>query len=338
MFKFVPLKRARLNMIKKLLIFLLIISPIFASAQYRNSSKKRSSVRTGNSFAKRKKPRPEFIIGAGASNFLGELGGANQIGTFFVRDLEFKATRPSAQIAIRYKFNNRFAVKGGFYYQLLNGSDKLTKEPFRNNRNLSFRSNVLEVSGQLEFFITKEQQGSRYKIKNAKGLKNYDFQAYLFAGVGGFYFNPQAKYRGNWENLQPLGTEGQGLADGPGKKYSRFSVCIPYGIGVKEAITKEFALGLEIGIRKTFTDYIDDVSGVYYDNAALRAARGDMAADLADPSLLNMPAELGGNSIGGIQSGAGQVRGHSNHKDAYMFMNITLSYKIPAKRRTRSKF
>lgn len=325
-------------MIKKLLIFLLIISPFVASAQYQNSSKKKSSVRTGNSFAKRKKPRPEFIVGVGAANFLGELGGANQIGTFFVKDLEFKATRPSAQIAIRYKFNNRMAVKGGVYYQLLNGSDKLTKEPYRHNRNLSFRANVIELSGQFEFFLTKEQQGSRYKIKNAKGVKNYDFQAYLFLGVGGFYFNPQAKYKGRWENLQPLGTEGQGLPGGPTKKYSRFSVCIPYGIGLKEAITKEWAVGLEIGIRKTFTDYIDDVSGVYYDNAALRAARGDMAADLADPSLLSMPIEYGGNSNGGIQGGAGQVRGHSNHKDAYMFMNITVSYKIPSKRRTRSKF
>jgi hypothetical protein len=115
-------------------------------------------------------------------------------------------------------------------------------------------------------------------------------------------------------------------------------MCIPYGIGVKEAITKEWSIGLEVGMRKTFTDYIDDVSGLYYDNNAIRAAKGDMAADLADPSLFNMPEELGGNSVGGIQSGTGEVRGHSNHKDAYMFINITASYKIPAKRRTRSKF
>ncbi len=323
-------------MLKKLLIFLLIIAPVFASAQYKNS-KKRNSVRTGSSFTKRKKPRPEFIIGVGASNFLGELGGANQIGTFFVRDLEFKATRPSTQIAIRYKFSKRFAVKGGYYYQLLSGNDKLTKEPFRNNRNLHFRSSIHEVSGQFEFFFTKEQQGARYNIKNAKGMKNYNFQAYGFVGVGGIYFNPQAKYRGAWVNLQPLGTEGQGLVDGP-KKYSRFTFVIPYGIGVKNAIDKEWSVGLEVGIRKTFSDYIDDVSGVYYDNDALRAARGDMAADLADPSLLNMPEALGGNSIGGIQSAKGEVRGHSNHKDAYMFLNVTISYKIPAKRRTRSKF
>lgn len=322
-------------MLKKLLIFLLIITPVFASAQY---GKKRKGMRTGNSFYKRKKPRPEFIIGLGASNFLGELGGANQIGTFFVRDLEFKATRPSAQVAIRYKFNSRLAVKGGFYYQLLSGNDKLTKEPFRNNRNLHFRSHVYELSGQLEFFFTKEQQGHRYQIKNAKGMKSYNFQAYAFVGAGGIFYNPQAKYRGAWVNLQPLGTEGQGLPGGP-KPYSRFTFVIPYGIGVKDAINKEWSIGLEVGIRKTFSDYIDDVSGVYYDNDAIRAGPGgDMAADLADPSLLNMPAELGGNSNGGNQSAPGEVRGHSNRKDAYMFINLTASYKIPSKRRTRSKF
>jgi hypothetical protein len=326
-------------MFKRLLLCLLVVAPLVSSAQYNSNQRALKRARTStNSFAnKKKKPRPEFIVGVGAANFLGELGGANQVGTFFVRDLEFKATRPSAQIGIRYKFNNRIAIKGGFYYQLLNGSDKLTKEPYRMNRNLSFRSNIYELSLQGEFFLTKEQQGARYKIKNAKGMKNYDFQAYLFAGVGGFYFNPQAQYHGNWVNLQPLGTEGQGLPGEP-KKYSRFSVCIPYGIGLKDAINKDWAIGLEIGIRKTFTDYIDDVSTNYYDNAAIRAARGDMAADLADPSLLHYPAELGGNATGAWQSAPGQVRGHPKHKDAYMFINITASYKIPKKRRTRSKF
>lgn len=321
-------------MLKKLLIFLLIISPVFASAQY---GRKRKGMRTGNSFYKRKKPRPEFIIGVGASNFLGELGGANQVGTFFVRDMEFKATRPSAQVAIRYKFNKRLAVKGGFYYQLLSGTDKLTTEPFRRNRNLHFRANTYELSGQMEFFFTKEQQGHRYQIKNAKGMKSYNFQAYGFVGVGGIFFNPQAKYKGAWVNLQPLGTEGQGLPGGP-KKYSRFTVVIPYGVGVKDAINKEWSIGLEVGIRKTFSDYIDDVSGVYYDNDVIRAERGDMAADLADPSLLPYPESLGGATWGFQQTKAGNDRGHSKHKDAYMFLNITASYKIPAKRRTRSKF
>ena len=97
-------------------------------------------------------------FGFGACNFLGELGGANQIGTHFVKDLEFSLTRPSAQLAYRYKHNSRLAVKVGLYYQLLKGNDNLTQEPFRNNRNLSFKSNLWELSVQGEFYITKVYQ------------------------------------------------------------------------------------------------------------------------------------------------------------------------------------
>ncbi len=322
---------------KTLLLFLIITLPILASAQSmhsRNHGKKRGGFTTG-----KKKPRKEWIIGIGAANFLGELGGANQVGTFFVRDLEFSQTRPSAAFGMRYKFNKRMAVKGGLYYELVSGADKLTKELYRQNRNLSFRANIFELSAQLELYLTKEQQGHLYKIKNAKGMKSFDLQAYLFGGFGGFYFNPKAQYQRRWVSLQPLGTEGQGLPGGP-KKYSRVSVCIPYGIGIKDAINKDWSVGFEIGIRKTFTDYIDDVSGVYYDNNAIKAAHGPMAAYLADPSLAHYPIELGGNSNpnGYDQTAPGQVRGHSNHKDAYMFINITVAYKVPYRRRTRSKF
>lgn len=321
------------KMQKKLLLLLLIILPFLASAQYGGKRYKRA-----NNFANsKKKPRKEYVFGIGAANFLGELGGANQIGTNFVKDLEFSTTRPSLAIGMRYKTSKRFGVKGGLYYQLVSGADRLTKEPFRNNRNLSFRSHIFEVSVQGEFYFTKEQQGHRYKIKNAKGMKNYDYQAYLFVGIGGFFFNPQAKYEGHWVNLQPLGTEGQGLPGGP-KKYKRVNICIPYGIGAKYNINKDYSVGLEIGMRKTFTDYIDDVSTVYYDNDKLRDENGAMAADLADPSLLRYPAELGGNSVNAWQAGPGQQRGDPKDKDAYMFVNITVSYKVPYKKRTRSKF
>jgi hypothetical protein len=318
---------------RKLLLLLLLLSPILSVAQYKKHRVKRAN----NFSATKSKVRKEFILGIGAANFLGELGGANQIGTNFVKDLEFSATRPSVAIGMRYKFKQHWAVKGGFYYQLLSGDDKLTQEPYRNNRNLSFRSNVFELSIQGEFFFTKEQSGKMYKIKNAKGMKNYDIQGYIFAGIGAFYFNPQARYKGRWVDLQPLGTEGQGLPGG-GKKYSRITICIPYGIGGKYALNKDWAVGLEVGVRKTFTDYIDDVSTVYYDNSAIYQARGETASYLADPSLQNYPEALGGDATGFVQSATGEQRGDSSDKDAYMFMNITVSYKMPYKRRTRSKF
>ena len=320
---------------KRITILLFLIIPILVSAQYTGSKR----IKKGGFLSPRVRKTKEWVFGFGAANFLGELGGANQIGTHFVKDFEFSMTRPSAQVAFRYKFKKHWAVKTGIYWQMVSGSDHLTKEPYRQNRNLSFRSNIYEISSQAEFYFTKEQVGRHYKIKNSKGMKNFNLQGYLFLGFGGFFYNPKAKYDGNWVALQPLSTEGEGLPGGP-KKYSRVSVCIPYGIGFKNALNSEWTIGMEAGIRKTFTDYIDDVSGVYYDNNAILAAKGQMAADLANPSLYDLP---GGNvdqvAYGSnTQSGAGQQRGDKKNFDAYMFINITCSYIIPFRTQTRSKF
>lgn len=315
---------------KTILSLLLLIVPLFLCAQYNKFNRKLFGT-------KRNRPRKEYIVGIGGANFLGELGGANQIGTHFVKDFEISATRPSFQLGIRYRPISQIAVKGGFYFQLISGADRLTKEPYRNNRNLSFRSPVCELSIQAEFYLTRDKIGSQYNIRNAKRGKSSDFQAYAFLGVGGYFFNPQAKYNGKWVNLQPLGTEGQGLPGGPAK-YSRFGLCIPYGLGAKYGITKDWYVGVEFGIRKVFTDYLDDVSTVYYDNAVLLKERGAMAAYLADPSLANYPESMGGDASGANQTATGEQRGDPKSKDAYMFTNITVSYKFPYRRRTRSKF
>jgi hypothetical protein len=42
-------------------------------------------------------------------------------------------------------------------------------------------------------------------------------------------------------------------------------VAIPFGIGAKMNVSKKVGIGLEWGPRKTFTDYLDDVSGTYPD-------------------------------------------------------------------------
>lgn len=297
---------------RRLLIIALLLIPIIASAQRRNRYKY------------------EFIVGLGASNFLGELGGANQIGTNLLKDLEFSTTRPAIAVALRYKNNRYVGYKGGLYFGMINGNDNLTTEPFRNNRNLHFRSPIVEISGQVEGYITREQQGHLYKIKNARGMRHIDMQVYGFLGVGAFYFNPQAMYQGSWVNLQPLGTEGQGLLAGK-KKYSRISVAVPIGIGFKYAIDRKWSVGLEYGIRKTFTDYIDDVSTVYFRDTT--GTWTPMQAYLADPNLGNIQLP------DGIEvTGHGQQRGDSRDKDAYMFGQITVNYKFIYRRKTRSKF
>ena len=144
-------------MLKKLILLLLVISPFISSAQYRHFRAKRFKTSTSSFYRRKNNPRPELILGVGASNFLGELGGANQTGTFFVRDLEIKATAPSAQIAGRFKLNNHFAIKGGLYYELVKGSDKLTKltKTYRRINTIQYYIPCLLI-GLLSVFLERE--------------------------------------------------------------------------------------------------------------------------------------------------------------------------------------
>ena len=67
--------------------------------------------------------------------------------------------------------------------------------------------------------------------------------------------------------------------------YSRFQIAIPFGVGIKYAIDQNWSIGIEYGLRKTFTDYIDDCSSVYFDNQAIKQQgidKGDAWAYLAD--------------------------------------------------------
>ena len=275
--------------------------------------------------------RHEFEFGLGISNFLGELGGRNQIGSPFVWDLEFSQTRPAANFGYRYYIARKLALRGRFTYGVLAGNDNLTTEPFRQNRNLHFKSDVFEAALALELHLYREELGHIYDLRGVKGTKSSRVGLYFFGGIGGFYFDPRAQFDNTWVRLQPLGTEGQGLPNGA-EEYKNIGLCIPMGIGLRKAMSKQLSIGLELQYTKTFTDYIDDVSGVYYDNSAILAANGEIAAFLADPSLGTGPvAEMGLNP-----TATGEQRGDPNDLDAYLFLKFTAHYKI-AKYKSGSK-
>ncbi|GAB4134829.1 MAG: hypothetical protein Fur0041_08460 [Bacteroidia bacterium] len=283
----------------------------------------------------------EAGIDIGASNFLGDLGGANQIGTNGVKDLELSLTNFALGAHVRYKKARYIGYKAQFNWGKVSGDDKLTTEPYRNNRNINFVSNIFEFNTQLEFYITNERGGHRYNYKKLKGWRHIDMQTYGFFGVGGFWYNPKAYYPPlkEWLALRDLRTEGQGIK--PGRKmYSRVSVCIPIGIGFKYGINRQWSVGLEYGIRKTFTDYIDDTSTTYWDP-------GEIAAAQTDPFLQNAAAYFSNPTTGAITAannggisptGIGQQRGDSTDNDAYMFAQVTVNYKIGKIRKTKSKF
>lgn len=273
-----------------------------------------------------KRQRYEFSAGAGVSNFLGDLGGANQIGTNYFKDLEWSLTRFAVSAGLRYKLSNYFAFKSNLTYGRIAGDDKLTTEYFRNYRNLSFFSDIYELNVNFEGAFQQEQIGRRYRLRKVKGLRGYELYTYAFVGVGVFYFDPKTSYQGSTIRLQPLGTEGQSLI--PSRdKYNLVQFCIPVGIGFKYTIDRTWGVGIELGIRKTFTDYIDDVSTTYFDFQNYPNAN-PLAAALGDRSNRSDP---------GVTT-PGAQRGDPRDKDSYMFGIFSVNYKLKTGRGRLPRF
>jgi hypothetical protein len=198
------------------------------------------------------------------------------------------------------------------FWGTVGGDDAINDNP----RNLNFRSRIGELSVLAEINYLPYFTGSK---------KDYRFSPYLFGGVAIFTFNPQANYTNpvtqtrRWVDLQPLRTEGQGLlTDNPYiKTYSTTQLAIPFGLGFKYSLNSIFSVGLEWGMRLTFTDYLDDVSGFY-----------------ADPDVLAMESEMSlilSNRWSGPWNERplpGSQRGSSNKRDWYSFAGLTITGKI----------
>jgi hypothetical protein len=278
----------------------------------------------------------ELIGGIGPTGFLGDLGGSNQMGTHFLRDYNFNSTRFNVNAGIRYKkITSAFGFKGLLTYAMVSGNDALTTDKIRHNRNLNFRSPIVELSVQAEYYFIGEKTKNLYSIGGLHSKKkSRKLTAYLFSGIGVFYYNPKEELKGTWYSVRQYHTEGQGLPGGP-KQFSNFNVAIPIGLGARYAVTKLLSIGAELSVRKTFTDYIDGVSGRYYDKVKLQQAYGPTAVALADPSLGTIPGATSPNG-----DGTGAQRGNPKYKDSYILFTINVIYKIKLKKqhRTRAKF
>ena len=275
--------------------------------------------------------RCETIYGIGVTNFLGELGGSDGYGTNGLKDLEFSFTRPTVHLGFRYRKSPTISYKFNYTQGWVAGRDSFTRETYRRNRNLSFKSPIIETSFQVEVSLLQlKSTRSRYKLQGVRGKSGIDMNLYLFGGVGGFFFNPHANYSGKWVALQPIGTEGQGIAASR-KKYSRVQACFPIGFGFRfPLLNKNWTMGFEYGMRITTTDYIDDVSSTYYSPTLVSDKYGYVAAKLSNRSLI--PSEVPTSAV------TGQQRGDPTDKDSYMFGIITASYRLKSGKSVLPKF
>ena len=216
-------------------------------------------------------------------------------------------------------------IRVAVQYTYLEGSDASISttgrsEMYRKERNLDFKTNMWEAYTAAEFYPLMFLK--RNDIEYAPRLRPY-----VFAGIGVFHFNPQGSLtdqNGNktWHELHQLHTEGQGFPEYPNRKtYSLTQINIPLGAGIKYKLTEKYNLGFEVLYRKTFTDYIDDISTTYIDkslfNKYLPATDAYMALRLYDKA----PVRTG-------RTTPIKTRGNPNKNDTYFSFALKFGIKL----------
>jgi opacity protein-like surface antigen len=234
-------------------------------------------------------------VTGGLSNYSGDLQGKAY--TFEQSFFAFGA-------GVQYDITRNFSAISNISYMKVGASDQYNN-PDLVFRNLSFQSNIIEwnLLGEYTFMdITRNK-----------------FSPFIFAGIAVFHFDPYSyDTLGQKVYLHPLSTEGEGLAAYPGQKpYNLIGFAIPVGGGIKFRVSENVVLAYEIGFRKTFTDYLDDVSTDYVDQTILQNAKGPLAVEMA----------YRGNELkgGAPYPPAGTMRGSPKYKDLYYYTGIRVS-------------
>ncbi|UOR05075.1 DUF6089 family protein [Hymenobacter aerilatus] len=263
-----------------------------------------------------------------ASRYLtvgGHLSAFNYFGDLTPRvsfaSVRMAAARPGFGFHVMQRLTPYVSVRGALSFGRIAGSDKQAAgkdATYRYYRNLNFESNIQELSAVGIVDLIPNHMQAAYRVPVVP---------YVFGGIAAFHFNPKGTVDGGTipaglkpgakVELQPQRTEG--------RYYQRAQLAIPFGAGVRVKVAKNVNVGMELGWRKTFTDYLDDVSTTYTSvaNLSTPAARyfggGITRTDQNTPAQMDVP---------------GALRGNSSQKDWYITTGVTVDYIIERKMKT----
>ena len=237
----------------------LVLICVFFASSFKSFSQ---SITAGNG-------RFEIGLALGPLFYLGDLGGNQGLGKNNLKDVNFPLTKISKGLFLNVYPAEWLGLRLALNQGKLEAYDHIIKdkggaESFRKLRNLQFQSNMFEVYGAIEFYPT-------YFFEKYDGLKG-KLRPYGLAGFGIFKFNPKGEYidpttgASRWVELAPLHLEGQGFIEYPERQpYKLTSFEMPLGVGFKYYFQENKYVGFEVTHRKSFTDYVDDVSTTYID-------------------------------------------------------------------------
>jgi len=231
-----------------------------------------SHTNNAGGFVRFKKKKRYWSVGGTlqAMNYVGDLDPADNM-----LSPALKFTRPNLGAVVSYRYSPRFTYRGTLSWGRIRGDDKVSdaggNDQFRRMRNSNFRNTIVELKFDVVYDFVKNL--GDYTKRPGKLIP------FVFAGVAGFYHNPKGEKDGKWVALQPLRTEGQ--------HYSKFQVAIPFGVGCRIKLASNWDLAFEIGWRKTFTGYLDDVNKDYVDPSS----QSSLGAEMSNRSVewINQP-------------------------------------------------
>jgi len=242
--------------------------------------------------------RVHIGINGGLSNYRGDLPDKIYVDN---------QTKMFGGVTVHYELFDQLFLRAGINFASVTGSDRYSTNPTFQARNLSFESSISEFSLVGEIYLLN--------------LSEERLSPYAFAGLAVFHFDPYT-YDTSLRKvyLKPLSTEGQGIYANR-KPYKLYQPAIPFGGGLKVMASDNLMIGFEIGFRKLFTDYLDDISTTYADYNDLFNAKGQDAVDIA---------YRGDEIPGGITAypSKGTQRGSSAQKDLYYFTGLNISYRL----------
>jgi len=193
--------------------------------------------------------RSEVGVGIGTFNYTGDL----------VRTYNLSFSKPAATVFYRSNISRVISVRTSLTGGKLGASDmRKPLDAFATQRAASFDLFLLELSGVFEYHFL-DWRDSKRRLR---------FTPYLFAGAGLFGISGVQQKNATYSNVQ---------------------IAIPLGGGMKYVLNPKYYIAFEFGIRKTFFDYLDNVSN-------------------GDPSIKNYQY------------------GNSFDYDNYFFTAITLTY------------
>jgi opacity protein-like surface antigen len=260
----------------------------------------------------------EFGILGGFSHYSGDL-----TQSYF----ETRGFKPSFGIITRYTPRELVTFRLSGQYGAIAGDDRWYED--QNDvarRNLHFKSVLWDFTGAAEINL------KRMDVREKRGVYPYGF-----IGVSVFKYNPLAQFEydatsphlarvpndyaslasrdGEWVELQPLGTEGQETTEfNERRRYNLTQLAVPVGAGLKFKLSNNWTLGVEYGVRVTFTDYLDDVSMTYVDPSRIEGQYGAMSAAMGDRSpTLHFEDD---------------ARGNPEKNDMYGILGVSFTYRI----------